>query len=414
MLKQIEKIFSVAMLFYMTGAVLPFVFGIHDRAVRVEGNVTELALQAALHAIAFGFIAIHWRTVLRATWDAKWILALVAVAIASSAWSEDPLFTLRRSIVLLASTMYAIYFGGRFTLAEQLRLLSWTFALVVCTSLFIVIFLPQYGVGHDVFLGAWLGAFPQRNLTARAMVLAALVFYFVRPSAVRWIRWVGVAASLCLIAESRSATGSIMIIVMIAILLSFRMAKLNLTALVPVLIGIGTSVIALAFLIWTNQSQLFALVGRDSTLSGRTDLWSAALISISRHPWLGYGFNAFWAGMQGKSYSVQLSVGSYMGHSHCGFLDLTLDLGLLGLATFFAGYLVLSGRALQLVRRVPGPASYWLCAFLCLRVFYNLDDAALLRQDDIFWVLYASTAVNISTFMRERFLSNVPVLRHRL
>jgi O-antigen ligase len=414
MLKQIEKVFSVAMLFYMTGAVLPFVFGIHDRAVRVEGNVTELALQAALHAVAFGFIAMHWRTVLRATWNAKWILALVAIAIASSAWSEDPLFTLRRSIVLLASTMYAVYFGGRFTLAEQLRLLSWTFALVVCSSLFMVIFLPQYGVGHDVFLGAWLGAFPQRNLTARAMVLAALVFYFVRPSAIRWIRWVGVAASLCLIAESRSATGPIMIIVMIAILLSFRMAKLNLTALVPVVIGVGTLVIALAFLMWTNQSQLFALVGRDSTLSGRTDLWSAALVSILRRPWLGYGFNAFWAGMQGKSYSVQLSVGSYMGHSHCGFLDLTLDLGLLGLVTFFTGYLVLSRRALQILRRVPGSASYWLCAFLCLRVLYNLDDAAILSQHDIFWVLYASTAVNISTFMRERFLSNGPVLRHDL
>ena len=310
--------------------------------------------------------------------------------------------------------MYAIYFGGRFTLAEQLRLLSWTFALVVCSSLFMVIFLPQYGLDHGNFIGAWRGAFLQKNLSARAMVLAALVFYFVRPSAVRWIRWVGVAASLCLIAASRSATGAIMVIVIIAVLIFLRNAKLNLTALVPVMIGIGTLVIALAFLIWTNQPQLLALVSRDSTLSGRTDLWSAVLVPILRHPWLGYGFNAFWAGMQGESNSVILSVGSYVGHSHNGFLDLTLDLGLLGLVTFITGYLVLSRRALQIVRRVPGPASYWLCAFLCLRVLYNLDDAAILKQDDIFWVLYASTAVNISTFMRERFLSKAPVFQHGL
>jgi O-antigen ligase len=412
MLKQIEKIFSVAMLFYTTGAVLPFVFGNHGTSVRVEGNVPEFALQVALHAIAFCFIAIHWRTVLRATWHAKWILALVAIAIASSAWSLDPLFTLRRSIVLLATTMYAIYFGGRFTIAEQLRLLSWTFALVVCFSFVMVIFLPQYGIAHGDYFGAWKGAFPQKNLTARAMVLAALVFYFVRPSAVRWIRWVGVAASLFLIAESRSATGVIMAIVMIAIILLSRLAKFNLTALFPIAIGLGTLVIGLAFLIWTDRSQLLAMVGRDSTLTGRTGLWSAILVPLLRHPWLGYGFNAFWAGMQGASASVQLTTGWQMGHSHNGFLDLALDLGVIGVATFVTGYLVLCKRAFQIVRRVPGTASYWLCAFLCLRVLYNLDDAVILRQDEIFWVLYAATAVNIATAMRRRVFSEVSVIHH--
>ena len=182
MLKAIEKAFNVAMLFYTTGAVLSFVFGGSDGTVRDEGSLPWLALQLALYAVAFCFIAIRWRLVLRAARNATWILALVAIAVASSAWSQDPSFTLRRSIVLLATTVYGIYFGGRFTVAEQLRLLSWTFALVVCSSLFMVIFLPQYGVDHGIFFGAWQGAFHQKNMLARAMVLAALVFYFVKPS----------------------------------------------------------------------------------------------------------------------------------------------------------------------------------------------------------------------------------------
>jgi len=194
--------------------------------------------------------------------------------------------------------------------------------------------------------------------------------------------------------------------------LMFRLARLNLTFLVPVIIGTGTLVFALAFLISTNHSELLALVGRDSTLTGRTYLWNAALISIFRHPWLGYGFNTFWAGMQGGSSSLLISVGWYPKHSHNAFIDLTLDLGFLGLATFVAGYLVFSKRALQIVRRVPGPASYWLCAFLCLMVFYNLTDGAIMKQNEIFWVLYTCTAVNISTFMRERSLSKAPVFQH--
>jgi O-antigen ligase len=320
-----------------------------------------------------------------------------------------PIFTLRRSIVLVATTAYAIYFGGRFTVAEQLRLLSWTFALVVLSSLFMVMFLPQYGVDHGIFFGAWQGAFNQKNGLARAMVLSALVFYFVRPPRVSWIRWVGIVASLCLLAASRSVTGAIVLILMLAVLLMFRLARLNLTFLVPVIIGTGTLVFALVLLISTNHSELLALVGRDPTLTGRTDLWMAALASISRHPWLGYGFNTFWEGMQGGSSSILLSVGWYVKFSHNGFIDLTLDLGLLGLSTFVGGYLVLSKRALQLVRRVPGPISYWFCAFLCLMVIYNLDESSILMQNNIFWVLYVSTAVNLSMCLRERFLSKAQV-----
>jgi O-antigen ligase len=408
MLNAIERVFNVAMLFYTTGAVLSFIFGISDGAVRDEGSIPWLALQLALYAVAFCFIAIHWRPVLRAARNARWILALVAIAMASSAWSQDPSFTLRRSIVLLATTVYGIYFGGRFTVTEQLRLLSWTFALVIVSSLFIAVFLPQYGVDHGIFSGAWQGAFRQKNMLARAMVLAAIVFYFVRPSAARWIRWIGIVTALCLLAASRSVTGAIVLLLMLAVLLMFRLARFNLTFLVPVMIGTGMLVFALAFLISTNHSELLALVGRDPTLTGRTYLWNAALISIMRHPWLGYGFNTFWAGMQGGSASLLISVGWYPKHSHNAFIDLTLDLGFLGLATFVAGYVVFSKRALQIVRRVPVPAAYWLCAFLCLMIFYNLTDGAILKQNEIFWVLYTSTAVNISTSLGELFLSNQP------
>ena len=366
------------------------------------------------YAVAFCFIAIRWRPVLRAAWNAKWILALVAIAVASSAWSQDPLFTLRRSIVLLATTLYAIYFGGRFTITEQLRLLTWAFALVVISSLFMVVCLPHYGVDHGFYSGTWRGVFIQKNGLARAMLPAALVFYFVRLPAVNWIRWIGILASFCLIAGSRSVTGAIVFVLMIAVLLLSRVARLNLTALVPVITGVGALGIALAFLIWTSHSELLMMVGRNSTLTGRVGLWNAELISIRRHPWLGYGFEGFWVGMKGGSAAVLQSVGFFAIQAHNGFLQLSLDLGLLGLVTFVTGYLVLCKRALQIARRVPGPASYWPCAFLCLLLLYNFDESAILAQNSIFWLLYTSTAVNVAAYVRERLLPKAPVFQHGL
>lgn len=412
MLKAIENIFNVAMLFYTTGAVLSFVFGSSDGSVRDEGSVPYLALQLVLYAVAFSFIAIRWRLVLRAATSAPWILALVGIAIASSAWSQDPLFTFRRSLVLLATTLYAFYFGGRFTIAEQLRLLSWTFALVVMSSLFMAILLPHYGVDQGAFLGAWQGAFPQKNMLARAMVLSAAVFYFVRPSALSWIRWIGIAASLFLLAASRSVTGVIVFVLLVAAILLFRLARVGFSFLVPVLSGLGVLGVGLACLVYTGQSNLLAQVGRNTTLTGRTDLWGATLASILRRPWLGYGFNAFWEGMQGASNSVITSVGWYVRHSHNGFIDLSLDLGMLGLVTFLIGYLVLSKRALQIIRRSPGPVSYWFCAFLCFMLLYNLDESSILVQNNIFWIVYTSTAVNISTYLRDRRLTTARELHH--
>ena len=36
-------------------------------------------------------------------------------------------------------------------------------------------------------------------------------------------------------------------------------------------------------------------VGKDPTFTGRTDLWTAMIISISHHPFLGTGYQAFWS-----------------------------------------------------------------------------------------------------------------------
>ena len=176
--------------------------------------------------------------------------------------------------------------------------------------------------------------------------------------------------------------------------------------------GLGALGVGLTCLVYTGQSNLLAQVGRNATLTGRTDLWGATLTSILQHPWLGYGFNAFWEGMQGASYSVITSVGWYVRHAHNGFIDLSLDLGMLGLATFVTGYVVLSKRALQIIRRVPGPASYWFCAFLCFMLLYNLDESSILVQNNIFWIVYTSTAVNISTYLQKRRLSKVRELHY--
>ena len=84
------------------------------------------------------------------------------------------------------------------------------------------------------------------------------------------------------------------------------------------------------------------------------------------------------------------------GYAHNGFLDITLQLGVLGLATFAIGYLVLWWRALRLLSDTTESAPLWLCTFLMFTILYNLTEGTILMQNDLYWVLYISTAAGLS------------------
>jgi exopolysaccharide production protein ExoQ len=391
----LEKAFTVAMLFYTTFAFLPFLTHRLSGFSGLGPNGVAFTIQGAFYAVASCLIAARWRSVLQGAWHAKWILALLVVAVASTAWSQDPAFTLRRAAVLGATTAFGIYFATRFDVPEQLRLLAWTCGLVICASFLCALFLPQYGIDHTVHYGDWQGAFSQKNMLARAMVLATLVFLFVRFRSGNTLRWIGIAGSLTLLVLSRSVTGIILFAVILASLPLYRLLRTKFTFAVPVAAVIFTVLAACTALAYEALPTVLAFMNRDEGLTGRIDLWNAVWVSISKRPWLGYGFDAFWQEMRGESAFVLQTVGWVPSHAHNGFLALLLDMGILGLAVFAVGYFLLWQRALQVVKRFGGNIPIWLCTYLLFTLIYNLTESAIMVQNSIFWVLYTSTAVNL-------------------
>lgn len=402
MSKSLEKIFTVAMLFYTTGAFLPFLTARLSGYSGLGPNAVEFAIQGVFYGVAFCFIAVRWRSVIQGAWSAKWILVLLMVAFASTAWSQDPLITLRRAAVLCATTAFGVYFATRFDVPEQLRLLAWTCGLVVCASFLCVIFLPQYGIDHRVHYGDWQGAFYQKNMLARAMVLATLVFLLVRFRSGNSLRWIGIAGSLSLLILSRSVTGIIVFAVILASWPLYRLFRTKFTFAVPVTAVIFTVLAAGMALAYEALPTMLVMINRDPGLTGRTDLWDAVRVSISRRPWLGYGFDAFWQGMKGESANVLLAVGWTPAYAHNGFLDLVLGLGFIGLAVFVLGYLALWRRAFTFVTRVPGPTAAWLCMYLAFMLFYNITEGPVVSQNNITWVLYVATAVSLVLYLPGR------------
>jgi len=382
-LSAVEAIFTVLMLCYLANAVSP------------RSATTVVTVKTTFYGLAAVFVLARWRDLVRGLLDSKWILVIALLAAASALWSSDPYKTLRGSAVLLASTAFGVYLGTRYTVSELLRLLAWTCFLFIVPSYFTAIFLPAYGIQHEYTYDAWKGIFMHKNGLAEAAVFAVPVFAFVRPMA-RWLRYLGLIAAFGLILLSRSATGLIVFCIVLALLLSCLVIRVRLLSVILGGLSVGAVLTGVLLLFSPRTEQVLQVLHRSSDLTGRTELWAAVLQAISERPWLGYGFSAFWQTSSREVVSIHAQLGWIPGYAHNGFLDLALYLGFLGLGTFAVGYLVFYSRAFVLLWQNADLSAMWMCTYLSFMLLYNLTEGSILRQNDLYWVLYVATAVCLS------------------
>ena len=152
--------------------------------------------------------------------------------------------------------------------------------------------------------------------------------------------------------------------------------------------------------------QLMHLLDREPTLSGRTAIWAQVLHAIAQRPLLGYGFDAFWRGMQGPSMQIDTAVHFIVEHAHNGFLEICLELGLTGLILFLLSWVTAWRSLWPLWREGDLDRIAFPLIFLILIGLYDLEENTLLIYNGLFWPLYVNALAAIEFARRER--------RHRL
>src|SRR5713226_109769 len=126
-----EGIFLVVALLFFSNAQL-----VHSQATDASQlDPTAFAIQALLYGCFAPFLLRERVIVSRAGKCLIGVWALIALAFCSALWSQDPSNTLKHSVLLLVTIVFGIYFGARFSLPEQLRILAlasgWAVALKI-------------------------------------------------------------------------------------------------------------------------------------------------------------------------------------------------------------------------------------------------------------------------------------------
>jgi O-antigen ligase len=114
------------------------------------------------------------------------------------------------------------------------------------------------------------------------------------------------------------------------------------------------------------------LLGRSSetgasSLLGRIPLWNGCLPFVFERPFLGHGFNGFWTAE--RIASIAELQGWGLGSGHSVYLDVALELGLVGLTVFLAALVIGLVRASWSLKGSKNDETGF---FFCFLVFYLL------------------------------------------
>jgi len=402
--KKIEQVFTVGSLIFFTDPIALYRF-ISDVFLGGRFNTRSL-LWSIVVTMTVLFLGLRFKKIVyvikKNKTSAAILVVLLLFIVLSCLWSASPSLSYKRFTSLFLVSLFGIYFATRFELEEQLRLLS--YALFLCTFLSVImaLLLPEYGImgmGKELAIGGqeavhegiWRGIYSHKNPLGRIMALSGLaLFLFASDKSNRKWAWLGFALSIGILLASQSATALCILITCSILTKVYQNLRWDIRLMVPLSIITVVTLGGLMTLVASNTETILNALGRDVTLSGRTELWSAVLSEIWQSPWLGYGYKGYWVGWNGPSAVIWSQFPWLPPHAHNGVLNVWLELGVLGLLLFTASFVFASAQAVIYVRETKLMYGLFPVIYLTFYFLFNLTESALIG-DNIFWVLYIST-----------------------
>lgn len=381
-----ERATAMIVIVMLTGALIGPVFA----PTQEETPILRL-VWLPVYGLVAGLIAMRFDKVARA-WPA-WIalLMLVTLAWASKYWSIDPATTSRRVIAMAITGAFAVYLGASFRGAALPRLLTHSALLMAVGSLVMVFAFPSIGVHSDVNAGLWRGLWYEKNQMGIVMVAGATAATATLASGDprRLIPSLTLALTTLLVLATQSKTSLLCLMLGVGVVAGLWTLRRGGAAFAVVMVWFG--VVASAFGVWvwsTHSVTILEALGKDPSLTGRTDIWESLMRRVAEHPWTGYGYNAFWGKESVPAAFVRQETGWTVPSAHNGWIDVLVQLGWPG--AVLVGALVAIAFVVTLLRvgRAGGREGYWALGYFAAFFVLSLSESILLSHQNLPWVLF--------------------------
>ena len=319
-----------------------------------------------LLAIVIGFL-LFWRgfhQVRSIHTGAALAVALAGFFFLTAFWSVDPKDTEIRAMLYLFMVVGSIGIAANFEADEFMDLVAKTCFLAGVASLALLVVSPDDAHAGEDFRGI----FPHQNVAGEAMTIGVLAtLHGLRVDVGRRFQNTIILIVVTIVAALSKSMTSLMTIA------TFCGTDLVIALIrrggIPRVLAICASAVALPLLVLAAAfpDTVLEMLGKDPTLTGRTDIWAAVVADIWKRPWLGWGFLAFWSPLNPAAAEIADTFHWFVPQAHNGLLEMLLNLGVIGtvlLICFWARNVRLGLRCL----RTPEKASAISCLLLCAGV----------------------------------------------
>lgn len=373
---------------YATFAVLVYLgvlFGLNGGDAEGELTVDVMATvnQAIILLGGIGLVLRHRHACAAALGDVWPFLLLLALAVLSGLWSQAPLASLRRSLTLATLMLFAVYAHavlGTFLMCRIQVAAMWIAAVA---SFAMAALVPASGFDIGAYAGAVRGVFTQKNSLGDTMVVGtiALSGIAMRRRRIMPRDLASLALALGTIVVAQATTSLLLCLAVgVATVVILLVVDGRPLAVFCLLSGLGAALLA-AWIVFAVPVDLLAVLGKDASLTGRTEIWAAVRNAIADGSALGYGYSAFWLPETQAAQNVWAAIGWTTPSAHSGYLETRLELGLPGLVLVAILALASLGAAAQALWEGRTAACGLLLMVLMVGAVVNYDESSLPRPD---------------------------------
>jgi exopolysaccharide production protein ExoQ len=366
------------------------------------GSSSLHKIVVALLSLIFLAVIVTCKTPLtKSLLSSKLVLSLPLLAMCSSLWSGQPVQSFISSVLLLVFTVFTICIAAEFKFQRQVELIIMVGAVALPISILLAILAPSIGGSS----AGWRGLFGHKQNCAAVSTLWLVTALHWRSNGFRrqLLKTLYIMMCIVLIAMSQSRTG--WLLAFVAVLLCSILRAAQHVRRLEVVLGLAVSVpIALvsAYLVISQYGSIATSVGKDATLSQRTIIWKAVWDSIALRPYLGYGFSAFWTGLNGPSQKVVLISGWGIQQAQNGYLDLWVTLGLGGVAILaLMGIIAMVISSKMILSREGQSHSRWCIVVIVSTLLYNIGESSFCVLQMV-WFLFLLAFIGLQSLGQRR------------
>ncbi|MEW8441398.1 MAG: O-antigen ligase family protein [Candidatus Thiodiazotropha taylori] len=317
------------------------------------------------------------------------VLTLLLVYILFSIlWSLFPTKVIINYFHYIGIYLVAISLGlsSSHDLVKFLTKLNLVLLISIVLSIIVSFIFPQ--ITRDID-GRWMGMTGHANTLGMVTVIgvwSSLSLFFLTKTKLKYFYFASLVLALIGLIGSRSVSSWVIGIIILTGLIIMMNAR-NINGIKSIIYyfvvfwfaTVFTTILYLLFPEYFSLDAMLGLVGKNRTLTGRSELWLLADKAISMKPYFGWGFDSLASVLSNETKMLY-------GQFHNGYLNLMVEGGRIGLVLFFLFVVHYILLFITISTKNQNVFIVWFIIFLSILI-HNISEASIVRTPHIYWTI---------------------------